>query len=55
MDKMEGKTKCFIHWTDDIIEKVIVSRCDAPNPEGLLRTRQPAEDSWMSGNLIPHH
>ena len=29
--------------------------CDGPNPGGPLTTRQPAEDSWMSGNLIPHH
>ena len=29
--------------------------CEAQKPGGLLTTRQPAEDSWMSGNLTPHH
>ena len=29
--------------------------CDAPNPGGPLTTRQPVEDSWMSGNPKPHH
>ena len=29
--------------------------CDAPNPGGPLTTRQLAEDSWMLGNLTPHH
>ena len=28
---------------------------DALKPRGLLTTRQPAEDSWMSGNPTPHH
>ena len=30
-------------------------RCDTPKPEGSLTTRQPAEDSWISGNPTPHH
>ena len=29
--------------------------CDTPKPGGPLTTRQPTEDSWMSGNLTPHH
>ena len=29
--------------------------CDTPNPGGPLTTHQLAKDSWMSGNLAPHH
>ena len=29
--------------------------CDAPNPGDPLTTRQPAEYSWMSGNLPDIH
>ena len=29
--------------------------CDAPIPRGPLITRQPAEYSWMSGNLPDTH
>ena len=28
---------------------------DAPKPRGPLTTRQPAKDSWMSGNPTAHH
>ena len=31
------------------------SSYDAPKPGGPMTTRQPAEDSWMSGNPTPHH
>ena len=30
-------------------------KCDAPNPGCPLTTRQPAEHSWMSGNLPDTH
>ena len=32
-----------------------VNLCDTPNLEGSLTTRQPVEDSWMSGNPTPHY
>ena len=35
--------------------KNLKSMCDAPIPEGPLTTRQPAEYSWISGNLTPLH
>ena len=40
------------------VEKIpicVVVNCDAPKPGCLLITRQPAEHSWMSGNLPDIH
>ena len=47
---MGGNGDCLVPVFEFVLEN---SLCDAPKPGCPLITRQPAEYSWMSGNLTP--